>query len=581
LIPFIDFPNPFAGYRSHSNPFQRPALGIQPFLIKKHHDPRPSRAIFTLAELLTAIAGLALLATATAATTVAAAVRAEVTLAPLFTDSAVLQRGQPIAVWGTADAGENITVTFAGHSAITTADADGQWLLRLPALPASSESRQLVVQARQQNTITLNDIVVGEVWLASGQSNMEWIIRNTDTGKTETIFADNPFVRHYKTAKKVSATPLRTAKGAWERTTPATVGGFTALGYHFACELNRALGVPVGIINSSWGATPVEAWMDAETADAANGPAFAEIHTRWQQAIADYPVAKEHYDADLKAWEARRDAAKAAPGNKPFTLRRPDSPLRAGHRKQPGGLFNGMIAPHLPYALRGFVWYQGEGNTPRHFEYRQFQTALINGWRKQFAQGDLPFYWVQLANYKSDAADGTRYAFLREAQTQCLALPDTGQAVTIDIGNANNIHPRNKREAARRLALVALRRAYGHAGLVDSGPVFDSAIREGSAMRIHFKPADPPSPLDSPRGVTPSGFELAGADRIFHPAAARIEGDTILVTTDRVPHPQAVRYAWRNAPTAGLFNLDGLPACPFRSDDWQPKTTHDTPPASP
>ncbi|EIP96409.1 protein of unknown function (DUF303) [Opitutaceae bacterium TAV1] len=495
----------------------------------------------------------------------AIAVRADLTLAPLFTDSAVLQRDKPIAIWGTADAGEKITVTFANHTTTAITDTDGQWLVHLPPHPASTEPRQLIIQGRQQNSVTLNDIVVGEVWLASGQSNMEWIVRNTDTGKFETTFADNPLVRHYKTTKKVSAVPLRTAKGAWERTTSETVGGFTAIGYHFAAELNRALGVPVGIINSSWGATPVEAWMDAESADAGNGPAFAEIHARWKQTLADYPAARERYDADLKTWEAKRDAAKAA--GKTFTLRRPDSPPRAGHRKQPCGLFNGMIAPHIPYALRGFIWYQGEGNVRRHFEYREFQTALITGWRKQFAQGDLPFYWVQLSSYKSEDAQGTDYAFLREAQTQCLALPDTGQAVTIDIGNANNIHPRNKREAARRLALVALRRAYGHTGLVESGPVFDSAMREGSSMRIRFKPSL--SPLDSPRDVTPSGFELAGADKIFHPAGARIEGDTVVATSDRVPLPLAVRYAWRNAPSAGLVNPDGLPACPFRSDDWQ------------
>ncbi|AHF93453.1 9-O-acetylesterase [Opitutaceae bacterium TAV5] len=500
----------------------------------------------------------------------AVAARADVTLAPIFTDSAVLQRAQPVAVWGTADAGEKVTVTFAGHSATTTAGADGKWLVHLPALPASSESRQLVVQGK--NSITLNDVVVGEVWLASGQSNMEWIVRNTDTGKFETTFADNPLVRHYKTTKKVSAVPLRTAKGAWERTTSETVGGFTAIGYHFAAELNRALGVPVGIINSSWGATPVEAWMDAESADAGNGPAFAEIHARWKQTLADYPAARERYDADLKTWEAKRDAAKAA--GKTFTLRRPDSPPRAGHRKQPCGLFNGMIAPHIPYALRGFIWYQGEGNVRRHFEYREFQTALITGWRKQFAQGDLPFYWVQLSSYKSEDAQGTDYAFLREAQTQCLALPDTGQAVTIDIGNANNIHPRNKREAARRLALVALRHTYGQTGLVDHGPAFASAVREGAAMRVHFQPADmdQQSTLDSPRAPAPSGFELAGADKVFYPAEARIDGRTVVVTSDRVPVPLAVRYAWRNAPSAGLFNPDGLPACPFRSDDWRQET---------
>ncbi len=509
---------------------------------------KPTRILLTTA----AIIGLA------------TAAHAEVTLAPLFTDGAVLQRDQPIAIWGTADAGDTITLTFADHSLATSTVGNGKLLVNLPPLPPSAKSRTLTLQGK--NTITLNDIIVGDVWLASGQSNMEWIIQKTDTGKIETTFANNPLVRHYKTAKKSSTIPLTTAQGTWERTTPETVGHFTAAGYHFATELNRTLGIPIGIINCSWGATRIEAWMDPTALDSDNGPAFAEIHARWQKHLANYPNAKKRHDQLLAEWTAKRDAARDA--GKTFTLRRPDSPPRNGHRAQPGALFNGMIAPHIPYALRGFIWYQGESNSPRHFEYRQFQTALINGWRNQFAQGDLPFYWVQLANYKSTGANDTNYAFLREAQTQCLELPNTGQAVTIDIGNANNIHPRNKREVGHRLALVALRRTYGHADLVDSGPVFASAIREDSAMRIRFKTTD--SPLDSPRDITPSGFELAGADRIFHPASAKIDGDTVVVTSADVPAPIAIRYAWRNAPSAGLFNLDGLPACPFRSDDWPP-----------
>ncbi|WP_043587584.1 sialate O-acetylesterase, partial [Geminisphaera colitermitum] len=418
--------------------------------------------------------------------------RADVTLAPIFTDSAVLQREKSILIWGTADPGEKVTITFADQSATTTANDAGQWHVTLPPHPASSEPRQFIVQGK--NKLTLNDIVVGEVWLASGQSNMEWIVQNTDTGRFETTFAQNPNIRHYKTAKKPSLTPLRTASGAWERTTPDTVGRFTAVGYHFAAELHRALGIPIGIINSSWGATRIEAWMDASALDANNGPAFVTIHSRWQQTLADYPDAKKQHDAALKEWTTKRDAAKTA--GKTFTQRRPDAPPRAGqaHRAQPSGLYNGMIAPHTPYALRGIIWYQGEGNARRHFEYREFQTALITGWRKQFAQGELPFYWVQLASYKSDAANGTDYAFLREAQTQCLALPNTGQAITIDIGNANNIHPRNKREVGRRLALLALHRTYDKTTLVDSGPLFMSAERKGNAMRVHFQPTDPSPP---------------------------------------------------------------------------------------
>ncbi|MDR1283346.1 MAG: sialate O-acetylesterase [Opitutaceae bacterium] len=492
------------------------------------------------------------------------AVHAEVVLAPLFREGAVLQREKPVPVWGTARAGEKVTVTFAGKTASTTTGANGQWRVDLPAFGASGEGRALTVQG--DNKITLADVVVGEVWLASGQSNMEWRLSNTDAGKYEMAFASNPLIRHYETRKKVSSVPLATAEGTWVRTTPGTVGSFTAVGYYFAADLYRALGVPVGIINSSWGGTRIEAWMDAAVAAKSNGPAFAEIHTRWQKTLDDYPAAKSRYEQNVKAWEAKRDAAKAE--GKPFTERRPGAPTGPGHHTEPSGLYNGMIAPHVPYALRGFIWYQGCSNTGRHYEYRDFQTAMINGWRKQFGQGDIPFYWAQLANFRGSGPDKTEYAFLRGAQTETLALPNTGQAVIIDIGNVTDIHPRNKRDVGRRLALIALKRNYGKTSLVDGGPVFDSAKREGAGYRVSFKPSDIASPLTSPRGVTPAGFELAGADKVFYPAEAQIDGQTVVVTSSRVTAPVAVRYAWRNAPEAGLFNRDGLPAVPFRSDNW-------------
>ncbi len=490
---------------------------------------------------------------------------ANVVLAPIFTDGAVLQRDKPVPVWGTADAGEKVTVTFAGQSLSTTADNNGKWRVDLSTLAASAEGRPLTVQGN--NEITLNDVIVGEVWLASGQSNMEWRVNNSDYGKYEMAFAHNPLIRHYGTKKKTSSTPIATAEGKWVRTTPETVGNFTAVGYYFAADLYRSLGVPVGIINSSWGGTRIEAWMDAAAADKTKGPAFAEIHTRWDKSIADYPAAKTRYEENLKNWEAKRDAAKAE--GKPFTDRRPSAPAGApGNPSEPSCLYNGMIAPHVPYALRGFIWYQGCSNTGRAHEYRDFQTAMITGWRQQFGQGDIPFYWAQLANYRGQGPDKIEYANLRGAQTETLALSNTGQAVIIDIGNVTDIHPRNKHDVGRRLALVALKRTYGKTGLVDSGPVFDTAIREGSAMRVSFKPADIESPLTSPRALTPPGFELAGADKVFYPATAKIDGQTVVVTSDKVPDPVAVRYAWRNAPEAGLFNRDGLPACPFRSDDW-------------
>ncbi|OAM87269.1 sialate O-acetylesterase [Termitidicoccus mucosus] len=488
-----------------------------------------------------------------------------ITLAPLFRDGAVLQRGKPVPVWGTAGAGETITVSFGRQTATATAGADGKWRADLPAFEASAVSRALTVtSAGAKDAITVNDVVVGEVWLAAGQSNMERVTRATDYGKFETTFARAPLVRHWKNGKKVSDAPYARAMGKWEAVTPETVGESTGVGHYFALDLHRALGVPVGVINCSWGGTRVEAWMPPGTTDAKNGPAFAGIHTRWAETLQAYPEAKKRADANLTAWEKERAAAAAA--GKPFTKRRPGTAWGPGHQATPGGLFNGMIAPHVPCALRGFIWYQGCSNTNRAHEYHALFSAMITGWRAQFAQSDLPFYWVQLANYRGSGAGNTEYADLRGAQTATLSLPNTGQAVTIDIGNVNDIHPRNKHDVGRRLALLALKRTYGFKTLVDTGPEFASAIAEGPAMRVTFKPSD--SPLTSPRGLTPSGFELAGADKKFHPAEAKIEKGTVLVTSPAVPRPAAVRYAWRNAPAAGLFNQDGLPACPFRSDDW-------------
>jgi sialate O-acetylesterase len=497
----------------------------------------------------------------------APAARADIVLAPLFRDGVVLQRDKPVPVWGAADPGEKITVTFAGKTASATADADGKWRVDIAPLPASAEPRILV--ARGNNTLSVTDVLVGEVWLASGQSNMELRVGKTDITQAERAAAANPLIRHYKTHPKSSPVPLADTRGRWEHVTPKTVGTFTAAGWYFAVELHRELGgIPVGIINSSYGGTRIEAWMDPASTDKTLGPAFAAIHTRYAKILADYPSDKERYEVARKKWEAARDAATAA--GKSFTQRRPDPPRGAPESPfAPSGLYNAMIAPHVPFALRGFLWYQGESNATRHHEYRDFQSALIIGWRRQFAQGDLPFYWVQLANFHGAGVNKTEYAFLRGAQTECLALPNTGQAVTIDIGDVANIHPRNKRDVGRRLALLALRRAYGKTTIVDSGPVFAAAVREGPAMRVSFRPADTPeqSPLASPRGLAPAGFELAGADKIFHPADARIDGQTVLVSSAKVPAPVAVRYAWRNAPDAGLFNRDGLPACPFRSDN--------------
>lgn len=510
---------------------------------------------------------LALLATP------AASLLADVKPSALFQDHAVLQRDKPVPVWGSADAGEKVTVTFAGQSLSTTADADGRWSVTLAPLPANATPATLTIAGN--NTVTLSDIVVGEVWLASGQSNMEWIVNHTHDADLERRTARFPLIREIKVKKTTAAAPASTFQGEWRSAAPDTVGTFSAVAYAFAKDVHLALDVPVGIINSSWGGTPVEAWMSPAALD--SDPAFAVVRERWQKTLADYPANKAAYDTELANWKAEKAAAEAA--GERFTKMSPRAPNGPDSPHAPAALHNGMIAPLLPAALRGAIWYQGESNAGRASEYHALFSRMITGWRSDFAQGDFPFLWVQLAAFKSGRADATEWAFLREAQTKTLALPATGQAVIIDAGVSDfgDIHPRAKTPVGHRLARLALNRAYGDKSLVDSGPVFygiepipavvahDSAPAQPAALRVLFTGGDGRVRQPAP---TVTGFEIAGEDRVFHPADARLDNDSVIVSAAAVRSPVAVRYAWTNHPVAWLQDNLGLPVAPFRSDTW-------------
>ncbi len=494
--------------------------------------------------------------------------RAEVTLAPLFTDGAVLQRDKPLSIWGWAEAGEKVAVAFAGQKREATPGPDGRWLVLLEPLPANPLGAELIVAGR--NTLTLRDVVVGEVWLCSGQSNMEWPVSRATDAATEIATAIFPLLRHVRIEHTVATTPADTVKtGGWLPATPQNVGAFTAVGYFFARDLHQKLGVPIGIVHSSWGGTPVESWMSP--AALAGDPAFAVVGERWTKNLADYSANKTAYDSAFAVWQATEAAEKnkGAPAHAAWLKKnpRPRAPRGPGDPWTPAGLFNGMINPLLPYALRGALWYQGESNAERAAEYHPLFTAMITAWRAHFGQGDFPFYWVSLANYgvPSDGGErGRTYAFLREAQTKTLALPNTGQALAIDLGDPKDIHPTNKQDVGRRLARLAKSRIHGFV-IDDTGPTFASATRAGKALRVHFTHAA--NGLVAHEKPVQS-LELAGADRVFHPAEGRIERDTLLVTSPAVREPVAVRYAWFNAPEANLYSGSGLPAVPFRSDAW-------------
>ena len=507
-----------------------------------------------------------------------AALRADVTPAVPFQDHAVLQQGRAVPVWGMAVAGEKITVTYSGTSSRTATvvtGADGHWRVDLPAIPASAQPATLTFAGK--NTVKLTDILVGEVWLASGQSNMElgmgglggWGFYITNA-VAEVAAANYPLIREIKIQPTSAETPQDTVKGSWRVCTPANVGDFSAVAYFFARDLHKKLNVPVGIINASWSGSPIEPFMTpASLAADPNGPAAIKA---WKVKTADFPAKKAAYDADKAAWdEAKAAAAKA---KEHFNKQAPRFPFGPGHKNVPSGSYNAMIRPLVPYALRGFIWYQGETNAGAN-QYRTFFPSLIAGWREVFAGPDLPFYWVQLASWGANGdPDGLGIPAMREVQSQTFSVPKTGQALAIDIGDSADIHPHNKQDVGHRLALLALHRTYGQKDVVDSGPTLakvDLAAGAANQIRVHFK--DLAGGLKNTNAASLGavlGFEVAGKDKVFRAAAARIENaasGTVLVTApDGMTGPVYIRYAWRNDPRNTLANTENLPAAPFRTD---------------
>lgn len=446
--------------------------------------------------------------------------RAAPVLATPFRDGAVLQRGKPVPVWGKADPGETLKVEFKGQAHETMADAQGLWSTSLDPLEASDAPARLVVSGKQ--IVTIEDVLVGEVWLCSGQSNMNLSVRQVDHAAQEIAEGKHPLIRQFLVEGVVSEQPQTFVEGNWQACSPETVGDFTAVGYFFARELHRELKVPVGIIHATLGGSPVEGWISQPVL--AGNPAFGVVAERWQ-------VMKPKVSGK-------------------------------GLRNMPSGLYNGLIHPLEPFALAGFAWYQGEGNRERPTEYAALFTTMIKQWRSSFQQGDLPFLFVQLPNF-AEPADKKResWPLIREAQASALAMPNTGMAVTLDVGDPAQLHPGNKQAVGRRLGAVALAQVYGRK-VEHSGPAFAEATPEGAAMRVRFNNAAGLAFKGDPR----EAFELAGADGKYLPGEARIEGETVVVSAPGLDKPVSVRFEWKNAPTAWLFNAAGLPAAPFRTD---------------
>src|SRR5215207_9990898 len=643
----------------------------------------------------------------------ATAVRAEVRLPAIISDNMVLQQGIKVRIWGNAKPGESVTVIFDKKTFRTVADPQGRWQILIGPLKAGGPS-ELVVKG--ENVLTVKNVLVGEVWLCSGQSNMEWPLVNTVGGAETVAQANYPEIRSFRVEHHIAAAPLTDVEGRWVVTTPDEAAHFSAVGYFFGRELYQHLKVPIGLINSSWGGTPAEAWTSHEAL--LSSPELKPILDKYESSLNALPQTKAAYARALAQWEEKNlyldgenkgeglryaDPSTAtadwgkmdlpqqietagllidgavwfrkvvelpetwsgkdlvlnlppiddhdityfngikigstgretpnsymvprkyvAPGSlvhsgrnviavrvfdsageggfnrggamsiaragageaQEISLRgtwdykvelaldpkhpdwgtRPEA-VGEGNQNNPAVLYNAMLAPLTPFALRGAVWYQGESNAGRAYQYRTLFPAMIRDWRAAWGQGDFPLYFVQLANWKARKQDSidSEWAELREAQTLTMrSVPNTGMAVAVDIGEAEDIHPRNKLDVGLRLARWALADTYRQT-LVPSGPLYDSHAVEGDRIRVRFKHA---RGLKTSEGRLPAGFAVAGADRKFVPAEARVEGDAVVVWSKDVPRPVAVRYAWADNPAANLYNADGLPASPFRTDDW-------------
>lgn len=425
----------------------------------------------------------------------ASAVQADVQLPSVLASSMVLQRDKDVPIWGTAEAGEAITVQFGEQTATTKADDKGNWRVNLKPMKAEAKGRTLTISGK--NKLELTDVLVGEVWIGSGQSNMEWPMTACADSKTAIAAADKPLIRLFQVPKVQAKEPAKTVAAKWEVCTPKTVGRFSGVLYHFGVHLQEKLNVPVGLINSSWGGSAIEPWT-----------------------LTD---------------------------------------------KGSGGMYNGMIAPLVPFAIRGVTWYQGESNMANGFKYRDKMELLINGWRGLWGK-DMPFYFVQIAPF-SGYGPGT-LPELWEGQVATLKLPHTGMAVTTDIvHNIKDIHPNNKKDVGLRLAYWALTKTYAIKDVVYSGPLYKSMKVEGSKIRLEF--AHAAEGLKARDDKPLSEFEIAGEDGKFVPAEATIDGKTVVVGAKDVTNPTQVRFGWSNTTNPNLMNSAGLPASPFRTKDWK------------
>jgi len=480
------------------------------------------------------------------------------TLSSLFTDHAVLQRDMAAPVWGKAEPGQQIVVQFAAQEKKATADKDGRWMVKLDPMPASAEGRTLTVKVEPDGaTLAREDVLVGEVWICSGQSNMAMGLGGASNGPEAIAAANDPQLRLFGAGAHATDEPQEAIGGSWAVSSPQRAGGFSAVGYFFGQELRQKLAVPVGLIQSAVGGTVAEAWT--AQADLESNPTLKPLLDQQAARAADYPrllaAHKEREPELLAKYEEELAKAKAAGAKEPNKPQPPPDPAQNNNR--PTGLYNGSIAPLEPYAIRGAIWYQGESNNGRAKEYETLFPTMIASWRKAWAQGDFPFLFVQIAPH------GGMLPEIREAQRVTTeTTPNTAMAVTTDVGDAVDIHPKRKQPIGIRLATAARALAYGEP-IEYSGPTLDGMTIAGDRAILTFKHLG--GGLVAKDGNL-KGFTIAGADGKFTEAKATIEGDTVVVSSDAVAAPVAVRYGWDKVPDVNLYNKADLPASPFQTE---------------
>jgi sialate O-acetylesterase len=538
--------------------------------------------------------------------------QAEVKMPAIFGDHMVLQQDMKVPVWGTADPGEKVTVVFGDHSGTAVADDKGRWRIDLAPLAASDRGMPFVVLAK--NLIRFEDVIVGDVWLASGQSNMEYCLRGAHNIKDIADHLDDQSLHVFMADHAYGLEPATDIRGHWEVASRESLWNFSAIAYFFGHDLRTTLNQPIGLIESNHGGTVAQSWTSisglqkdppftnyvdahnklvADFAKASDG--YGEKKASYQKTLADWD-AKYGVELDKRWTEWRKQAQENRVAGKPVppdptieVPRPPEPPEPVGGPNAPGNLFNGMIAPLIPYAIKGVIWHQGEFNVGAGAEYRTLFPRMITDWREKWGQGDFPFLFVQLAALGDrDVVGGGEWALLQEAQYMALSVPNTGMATSIDVGDRNDIHPADKVDVGLRLARVAKHLVYGDKNPTYTGPMFDKMAVEGATARISFAQTGGGLVIGTAPWTAPDafpipttklvGFDVAGADQKFYEADAKIDGNTVVVSSPQVAAPVAVRYDFANITIANLYNKEGLPAFPFRTDKWDTVMSPATPP---